>query len=129
MLTSVQPRPIIVTLTLFVTIPWGHLTVLVYLDTLEMGQRVLVSTNSYSFIVIREWSGKAYPCKVLGDGLKLEVTMHAELGEGYSEFCTNLVPRTFPGKRRGDPGDKVGYISTRSRDLTRIYCGIVLVKL
>ena len=62
-------------LTLFVTIPWGHLTALVYLDTLEMGQRVLVSINFCSFIVIREWSGKAYLCKVLGDCLKPEVTM------------------------------------------------------
>ena len=52
MLTSVQPRPIIVMLMLFVTIPWGHLTVLVYLDTLEMVKRVLVSINSCSFIVI-----------------------------------------------------------------------------
>ena len=62
-------------LTLFVTIPWGHLTALVYLDTLEMGQRVLVSINFCSFIVTREWSGKAYLCKVLGDCLKPEVTM------------------------------------------------------
>lgn len=54
--------------------------------------------------------------------------MHAELGEGYSEFSTNLVHGTFPGKRRGDRGDNVGYISTRLRDLTRVYCGIVLVE-
>ena len=54
MLTSVQPRLIIVMLTLFATIPWGHLTALVYLDTLEMGQRVLVIINFCSFTVIRE---------------------------------------------------------------------------
>ena len=54
MLTSVQPRPIIVMLTLFVTIPWGHLTVLVYLDILEMGKRVLVSSYSYKRMV---WQG------------------------------------------------------------------------
>ena len=54
MLTSVQPRLIIVMLTLFATIPWGHLTAPVYLDTLEMGQRVLVIINFCSFTVIRE---------------------------------------------------------------------------
>ena len=57
---------------------------------------------------------------------------YAELGEagggGYSEFSTNLVPRTFTGKRPRDPGDKVGFIVTRSRDLTRVFCGIVLVQ-
>ena len=116
-------------LTLFVTIPWGHLTALVYLDTLEMGQRVLVSINFCSFIVIRGWSGKAYLCKVVGDCLKPEVTMLSwGGGGGYSKFSTNLVPRTFTGKRPGHPGDKVGFIFTRSRDLTRVVCGIVLVQ-
>ena len=69
-------------LTLFVTILWGHLTALVYLDTLEMGQRVLVSINFRSFIVIRGWSGKAYLCKVVGDCLKPEVTMLSWGGGG-----------------------------------------------
>ena len=48
MLTSVQPRLIIVMCN------WGHLTAPVYLDTLEMGQRVLVIINFCSFTVIRE---------------------------------------------------------------------------
>ena len=49
-------------------------------------------------------------------------------GGGYSKFSTNLVPRTFTGKRPGHPGDKVGFIFTRSRDLSRVVCGIILVQ-
>ena len=37
-------------------------------------------------------------------------------------------PQTFTGKRPGDPGDKVGFIFTRSRDLTSVFWGIVLVQ-